>query len=136
MFFVFFFALGANQHIIDEHYDELVQIFHKDLARQIHKVGRDFYQSKIHHCLLVRTIPQNEGKLQKVTCLYFQQILSRSKIDFRECMRTMELIKQTINPRQRVHVLDGNLSQSMIIHAHALSIILLQDKNYRGSPWG
>jgi hypothetical protein len=41
--FVFFFALGANQHIIDEHYDELVQIFHKHLVHQIHKVGQDFY---------------------------------------------------------------------------------------------
>jgi hypothetical protein len=136
MFFVFFFALGVKQHIIDEHYDKLVQMFHKDLIRQIHKVGWDFYQSKMHHRLLVRTIPQNEGRLQKVTCLYFQLILSRSKIDFKEHMRTMELIKQTINPRQRVLVLDGNLSQSMIIHAHPLSTIVLRDKNYRGSPWG
>jgi hypothetical protein len=24
----------------------------------------------------------------------------------------------------------------MIIHAHLLSIILLWDKNHRGSPWG
>jgi hypothetical protein len=66
---MFFFVLGVNQHVIDEHYDELVQIFHKDLVCQIHKVGRDFYQFKIHHCLLVRTIPQNEGRLQKVRFL-------------------------------------------------------------------
>jgi hypothetical protein len=136
MFFVFFFALGVIQHVIDEHSDELVQIFHKDLIRQIHKVGWDFYQSKINHRLLVQTIPQNEGRLQKFTCLYFQLILSRSKIDFREHMCTMELIKQTINPRHWVLVFDGNLSQSTIIHAHPLSTILLWDKNYRGSPWG
>jgi hypothetical protein len=41
----------------------------------------------------------------------------------------MELIKQTINPRWRVLVLDGNLIQSMIIHAHKLSTIILWDKN-------
>jgi hypothetical protein len=40
MFFMFFFALGGNQYTIDEHYDELVQIFHIDLVYQIHKVGR------------------------------------------------------------------------------------------------
>jgi hypothetical protein len=77
-------AFGVNQYTIDEHYNVLVQIFHKDLVRQIHKVGRDFNQSKMHHCLLVWTIPQNEGRLQKVTCLYFQLILSRLKINFRE----------------------------------------------------
>jgi hypothetical protein len=136
MFFVFFFILRVDQYVIDEHYDELVQIFHKDLVYQIHKVGQGFYQSKIHHYLLVRTTSQNEGRLRKVTWLYFQLILSRLKIDFREHMRTMELIKQTINPRQWVLVLDGNLSQSTIIHANQLSTILLWDKNYRGSPWG
>jgi hypothetical protein len=67
MFFMFFFALGVNQLVIEEHYDELVQIFHKDLVCQIHKVGWDFYQYKIHHRLLVQTIPQNEGRLWKVT---------------------------------------------------------------------
>jgi hypothetical protein len=93
MFFGFFFALGVNQYTIDEHYDELVQVFHKDLVYQIHKVGWSFNQSKIHHRLLVRTIPQNEGNLWKVTCLYFQLILSRSKINFREHTCTMELTK-------------------------------------------
>jgi hypothetical protein len=93
MFFMFFFVLGVNQHVIDEHYDELVQIFHKDLVCQIHKVGQDFYQFKIHHRLLVRTIPQNEGRLQKVRFLYLQLILSQSKINFREHTCTMELIK-------------------------------------------
>jgi hypothetical protein len=48
----------------------------------------------------------------------------------------MELIKQIINPRQRVLVLDGNLIQSTIIHAHVLSTILLWDENHRGSLKG
>jgi hypothetical protein len=48
----------------------------------------------------------------------------------------MELIKQTINPRQRLIVLDGNLIQSMIIHAQLLSTILLKDENHRGSVGG
>jgi hypothetical protein len=88
-----FFTLEVNQYTIDEHYDKLVQIFHKDLAHQIHKVGRNFNQSKMHHRLLVWTIPQNEGRLWKVTFLYHQLILSRSHIDFREHTHTMELIK-------------------------------------------
>jgi hypothetical protein len=46
------------------------------------------------------------------------------------------LIKQIINPRQQVLVLDGNLIQGMIIHAQPLGTNLLQDKNHRGSPRG
>jgi hypothetical protein len=56
-----FFALGVNQHTIDEHYDELVQIFHKVCVHQIHIVGQCISQSKRHHCTQVQTIPQNEG---------------------------------------------------------------------------
>jgi hypothetical protein len=53
MFFVFFFILSADQYIIDEDYDELVQILHKYLVYQIHKVGQCISQSKRHHRILV-----------------------------------------------------------------------------------
>jgi hypothetical protein len=134
MLFVFFFVLSAKQYIIDEHYDERVQILHKDLVHPIHKVGQIISQSKRHHHILAHTIPQNEGSLWKVTFLYIQLILSRSKIDLREHIHTMEVIKQTINPRQQVFVFYGNLIQSTIIHAHLLRNILLQDENHRDSP--
>jgi hypothetical protein len=133
MFFVLFFILSVDQYIIDEHYDKLVQILHKDLVHQIHKVGRGFSQSKIHYRILVQTIPQNEDSLRKVTLSYLQLILSQSNIDLRECTRIAELIKQIINLRQHLLVLDGKLIRSMIIHVHPLSTILLWDKNYRGS---
>jgi hypothetical protein len=93
MFFGFFFALGVNQYTIDEHYDKLVKVFHKDRVHQIHIVSRGSSQSKIHHCILVWTIPPIVGNLWKVTCLYFQLILSRLKINFREHTCTMEMIK-------------------------------------------
>jgi hypothetical protein len=58
------------------------------------------------------------------------------EIDLREHTSAMKLIKHIINPRQWVLVLDGNLIQGMIIHAHLLSTVLLRDENHRGSPWG
>jgi hypothetical protein len=67
---VFFFSLGVSQYTINEYYDELVEILHKYLVYQIHKVGQGSSQSKIHHHLLVWTIPQNEGRLWKVTFSY------------------------------------------------------------------
>jgi hypothetical protein len=62
-------------------------------------------------------------------------MLSRSKIDLIERTRTIELIKQIINPRQWVLVLDGNLIQGIIIHTQPLGTILLRDKNH-GGPHG
>jgi hypothetical protein len=81
---MFFFALGVNQRTINEHYNELVQIFHKVCVHQIHIVEWCISQSKRHHCTHVQTIPRNEGSLRKVTFSYLQLILSRSKINFRE----------------------------------------------------
>jgi hypothetical protein len=73
---MFFFILRVDHYTLDEHYDKLVQILHKVCVHQIHEVGRDFNQSKIHHHLLIRTIPQNEGRLQNVTSLYLRLVLS------------------------------------------------------------
>jgi hypothetical protein len=78
---VFFFILRVDQYVIDEHHDKLVQILYKVLVHEIYIVGRGFSHSKMHHCLLVRTIPQNESRPWKVTFLYLQLILFRSKIN-------------------------------------------------------
>jgi hypothetical protein len=42
MFFVFFFALGVKQYVIDEHHIKLVHLLHKVLVHQNHIVGRGF----------------------------------------------------------------------------------------------
>jgi hypothetical protein len=63
MFFRFFFTLGVDQYAIDEYYEKLVHILNKDLVHQIHKVDQSISQYKIHHRILVWTIPQNEGSL-------------------------------------------------------------------------
>jgi hypothetical protein len=67
MFFGLFFALEVYKYTIDEHYDELVQILHIDLVHHIHIVGQSISRSQSHHCILVWTIPQNEGIIWKVT---------------------------------------------------------------------
>jgi hypothetical protein len=76
MFFLFFFTLGVYQYTIDEHHDKLVQILHKDLIHQIHKVGWAFSRSRRHYCILIQTTPQK---------LALAQIgVSHLKIDLRE----------------------------------------------------
>jgi hypothetical protein len=71
MVFMFLFILRVDQYVIDEHHNKLVQILYKFLVHQIHRVGQGINQSKIHHYILVQTIPQNEGRLRKVTFYIF-----------------------------------------------------------------
>jgi hypothetical protein len=52
MLFVSSFILSADHYIIDEYYDELVQILHKDLSHRIHNILWSISQSKRHHHLL------------------------------------------------------------------------------------
>jgi hypothetical protein len=52
MLFVSSFILSADHYIIDEYYDELVQILHKDLSHRIHNILWSISQSKRHHRLL------------------------------------------------------------------------------------
>jgi hypothetical protein len=46
MFVVLFFILGEYQDIVDEHYHELVQIFHEYFIHELHEIGRGISQSK------------------------------------------------------------------------------------------
>jgi hypothetical protein len=61
----------------------------KTLSTRSIKVGWGLNQSKIHHRLLVRTIPQNEVSLWNVSFSYPQLILSRSKINLGEHTHTL-----------------------------------------------
>jgi hypothetical protein len=133
MFFMFFFILRVDHYTLDEHYDKLVQILHKICVHHIHVVDQDFKQSKIHHVYLYRPFLKMKADFEMSHPRIFSSSYPDLKIDLGEHMCTMELIKQTINPRQWILVLDGNLSQSTIIHTHRLSTILLRDKNHRGS---
>jgi hypothetical protein len=64
MSFMFFFILRADQYIINEYHNKLVQLLHKDLVHQIHKVGQSISQFKRHHHILIQTIPRNESILR------------------------------------------------------------------------
>jgi hypothetical protein len=109
MLFMLIFTPWVDQYIIDEHCDKLVHILHENLVHQIHKVGRCISQSKWHHCILVQTIHQNKCSLRYVALSNLQLMISRSKINLREHTCTSELIKQIINPRKWILILDGNL---------------------------
>jgi hypothetical protein len=76
-----FFILGVDQYIIDEHHDKLVQILHKNLVHQIHKVDWGISRSKRHHRILIQTIPHDKGNLWYVNLLYLQLMIFWSKIN-------------------------------------------------------
>ncbi|GJS64794.1 hypothetical protein Tco_0679358 [Tanacetum coccineum] len=54
---------------------------------------------------------------------------------FREVARSLKLVKQIVNPRERITILDGQLVQFTIVYAYAKRSILLLDKQNWRSPW-
>jgi hypothetical protein len=62
-------------------------------------------------------------------------MIARPKINLGKYACTSELIKKIINPGQRILVFDSDFIESMIVNTHPLRVILLWDKDNRGSPW-
>jgi predicted nuclease of predicted toxin-antitoxin system len=60
-------------------------------------------------------------------------MVARSEINLREYTCTSELVKEIIDLRKKVLVLDSDFVESMIVHTHPLCTILLQDKNHKCS---
>src|SRR4051812_41108447 len=70
MLFMFFFALGVDQNVIDEYDNKLVKEFHEHLVHHIHEIGWCICQTKWHHGVLIQSIPSGESSLRYVLFPY------------------------------------------------------------------
>src|SRR5688572_13200776 len=80
-------------------------------------------------------IPCPKSSLRNITFPHPQLVISGTKVYFREITRSLELIKQVINSRQRISVLDSHFIQLSIINTHSERTILLPYKQHRSTPW-
>ena len=107
--------LRIHQHIIDEHYHELVKVQMKHLIHQIHESCRSIHQTKWHHEELVVPVPTLRDDLVHVLLLDPQLIVPRLEINLQKHTDALKLIKQIINLRQMILALDGHTVQHLII---------------------
>lgn len=102
------------QNLIYKYYHKLVQIWLEYLIHQIHKSCWGIHEPKWHHQELAVTISGSEGCLLNVIFLNLQRVITRLKIYLGEELRSFDLIKQVINPWQRLLILDGRRSTIVI----------------------
>jgi hypothetical protein len=57
MLLMFFFGHGVNQNVVDKYHNKLIQVFHKHLIHEIHKIGWGIRKSEGHHDILIEFIP-------------------------------------------------------------------------------
>ena len=102
---MFFVRLGVNEDVIDKHDDELVQVLHEN---RIHEVCRCISQSERHDIVLVQTVTSRECYLRYVFGSDLDLMIAQSQIDFREYLSSTQLVKQIVNPRKRILILDSD----------------------------
>ncbi|GKA48550.1 hypothetical protein Tco_0741508 [Tanacetum coccineum] len=66
--------------------------------------------------------------LRDIIIMQSQLMITRSKVYLREVARSLKLVKQIVNPREWIMILDGQLVQFTIVYAHEKRSILLLDK--------
>jgi len=92
---------------------------------QTHECSWSISQTKWNNSKLIMPIPGPERSLEDILFLDAYLVVSRSQVDLRDHCFSLQLIKQIINPQQRVPVLDGHFVQQPIFNAQSKSAIFL-----------
>src|SRR5688572_8128908 len=116
------------QNVIDEHNHKHIQILSEHPIHQIHKSGRSVSYSKGQYNKLIMARHCTKSIFRNITFPHPQLVISGTKVYFREVTCSLELIKQIINSRQRLSLLDSYLIQLSVVNAHAKRTILLPHK--------
>ena len=76
------------------------KFFFSLLFHQVHKCNRSIGQTKRHYQEFIVPIPSPESCLGYVFTLDFQLVIPRTKVNLREDLCHLQLIKQVINTRE------------------------------------
>ena len=92
-------------------------------------------QSKGHHCKLKVPIPRPEHRLRDICLPNPQLMVTSAKVYLGVDSRSSQLIKQIVNPRQWVPILDRKLVQLLVFNVQLKGLVLLLCKQNRSAPW-
>ena len=126
---------GVDQNVIHKDHDKLIQIGLEYPMPEVHEFRCRIRQSKGHHCKLKVLIPGPEHYLRDICLPNPQLIVTSVKAYLGVDSRSSQLIKQVINPRQWVPILDRNPVKVSVINAHSKGLVLLLRKQDRSAPW-
>src|SRR5581483_6970140 len=110
MLFMVLLALRIDQDIVYEDNHELIQIWSTYSVHQIHKDCWSVRQTERHDQEFVMTITSSKRCLGNIFFANSHLMISGSKIDLGEVSCSLQLIKQIIDARERITVLEVDLT--------------------------
>ena len=120
--------LGVDQNVIPEDYVKLIQIGLEHPMHEVYECRWRIRQSKGHHRKLKVPITRPERYLRDIYLTNPQLMVTSAKIYLGVESRSPQLIKQIINLRQWVPILDYNLVQLSVVNAQSKGLVLLLRK--------
>src|SRR5713226_4723266 len=131
MLFMLFLLLRVNKNVIKENKNKLIQIPAEDTIHKAHKCSRCIRETKRYHYKLIMPIPCPEGCLMNVFILDPYLMVTRPQVNLGKYPCSSHLIKEVINPRQRIFILHSNLVQLSVINTQPeCTIFLLYKQNW------
>ena len=74
------------------------------------------------------TMPNSKGSFWNVTISDSKLMITRSEVYHSEISSTLKLVKQVINPGDRILILDCDLVQLFMVNTHSEKIVFLPYK--------
>ena len=102
---------------------------------EVHECCWRIRQSKGHHCKLKVPITHPKRCLKDICLPNPQLMVTSAKVYLGLDSRSSQLIKQVINPRQWVPILERNPIQLSVVNAQSKGLVLLLRKQNRSAPW-
>jgi hypothetical protein len=110
------FTLGKDQDVVNEDHDKLVQLWHEYRVHQVHEMCRSIGEFKRQNQILVQPVPGGEGSLRNIFRTDLDLMITRTETDLGKDSCTGKLIKENVDARQWVLVLDGDGIQRLVVN--------------------
>ena len=128
--------LGIDQNVIHEDHDKLIQIGLEYSMHEVHECRWRIRQSKGHHYKLQVPITCLKRCLRDICLSNPQLMVTSAKVYLGVDSRSSQLIKQVINPRQWVPILDHIHVQLSVVNAQSKGPVFLLSQMKTKAPHG
>ncbi|MFS7983058.1 hypothetical protein Hanom_Chr11g00970071 [Helianthus anomalus] len=123
-----------NENIVNEDDHETIQVGFTNTIHEIHEHSGRVGQAKRHNHELVMSIASTESGFGNVLFEDSKLVITRTKINFGEAGSALKLVKEVVDTRKRVMILDGEFVELTIIDTHAKRTIFLFNEKHGSTP--
>ncbi|KAM0004882.1 hypothetical protein Hdeb2414_s0226g00840021 [Helianthus debilis subsp. tardiflorus] len=124
-----------NEDIINEDDHEAIQVRLTNTIHEIHEHSGCVGQTKRHNHELVMSIASAKSGFWNVLFEDSKLVITRTKIDFGETGSALKLIKEVVDTRKGITILNGEFVELTIVDTHAEEPSFFLTKS-TGAPQG